>query len=277
MNDKSYLIVGGDKRQEFLFNILQSKNFMVDKIFLNNHEDLSKSIDKLRNADVIILPIPSTKDSSTLYAPKFNKTIPLEMIIDNIPNKATVFIGGKKELFENTKAKKIIDLLSDESLTLKNAMATAEATLSIIITNTEKTIYNSKILVMGYGRIGKILSEYLSALKGKVCVFARREASRTQAELFGLHSVSCEDLMDELKKYDIIINTIPEVVFKKEELEKINTKTLIIDLASKPGGIDYNIAEKLKLKTIHALGLPGEYSPKSAAEYIESTIQKEIT
>ena len=48
--------------------------------------------------------------------------------------------------------------------------------------------------------------------------------------------------------------------------------TLLIDLASRPGGVDFNAAAELQIKTIWALSLPGRVAPKSAGQIIKTTI-----
>ena len=60
-------------------------------------------------------------------------------------------------------------------------MATSEAALAILIENTEKTLFGSNILIIGYGRIAKILAEYLKALKANVTVCARKEIAKTKS------------------------------------------------------------------------------------------------
>ena len=277
MNNYYYLLIGGDKRQEHLYEILNTKKSKVDKIFFGPKEALEENFKKISDANVIILPIPSTTDGKYLYAPNIDKKIHLNLITEKISNNTVLFTGGENTLFTASKAKKVINLLADESLTLKNAMATAEATLSVIINNTEHTVFDSRVLITGYGRIAKILTKYLLALNAKVSICARKEAALTEAKLCGAVALGFSQLKESLTKYVIIINTVPMELFKKDELEKINNKSLIIDLASKPGGIDFKTADDLGLKTIHALSLPGKYSPKSAAEFIEEVISNTLT
>ena len=276
MNDYSYLIVGGDKRQEYLYNNLLNKNKKVDAIFLFDENDISENLEKLNKANVIILPIPSTTNGTTLYSPITQNEIPLNLVTTGISKNAILFTGGENNLFTASKAKKVINLLSDEVMTLKNAMATAEATLAIIINNTEFTLFGNEILITGYGRIGKTLTDYLISLKAKVSVCARNEIARANAQLSGATVFGFDKLKEYLPKYKIIINTVPMQIFKKEELKRINTNTLIIDLASKPGGIDFDSAKYMGLNAIHALSLPGKYSPKTAAEFIEEAINNTL-
>lgn len=276
MNDYSYLLIGGDKRQEYLYNSLSAKGKIVDTIFLFNRNDIIESLEKISQASVVILPIPSTIDGTTLYAPAIETKIPLNSIIERISENTILFTGGENTLFNASKAKKAVNLLSDEIMTLKNAMATAEAALAIIIDNTEQTVFGNEILITGYGRISKILTRYLVSLNSNVTVCARNEIARTNAAFFGAQTIGFDRLKETLPKYKIIINTIPTLIFKKEYLEKINSSTLIIDLASKPGGIDFVSAKQLSLNVIHALSLPGKYSPQTAAEFIEEAIDNTL-
>lgn len=276
MNGHNYLLIGGDERQEYLYNILKEKGNSAEKIFMGNCKNISEALKKINDSNVIILPIPSTKDGHTLFAPKFEEKVLLDYIIKNIPNNAILFTGGENELFYKSKAKKTINLLSNESLTLKNAMATAEAALSIIIENCPHTIFGAKILIIGYGRIGKILADYLLALKSNVSICARKEIARTKSELSGATAINFNELIETLPKYSVIINTVPKIILEKEELKLINKNALIIDLASLPGGIDFKTANEFGIKTIHALALPGKYSPKSSAEFIEQAINDEL-
>lgn len=276
MSDYSYLLIGGDKRQEYLFNVLFNKGKNVDSIFLFKENDVIENLNKINQYNVIILPIPSTTDGITLYSPSIDAKIPLSSITERISENAILFTSGENNFFNASKAKKVVNLLSDEVMTLKNAMATAEAALAILIDNTNHTIFDSEVLITGYGRISKILTRYLIALKAKVTVCARNKNARAEAKLFGAKIIGFDKLKESLPKYQIVINTIPALIFKKEELERIDTDTLIIDLASKPGGIDFVSARQLELKVVHALSLPGKYSPKTAAEFIEEAIDNTL-
>ena len=277
MKDLHYLLIGGDKRQEYLYNIFKNKNIKVEKIFLDNSENQSEAYKKISDSEVIILPIPLTKDGENLFAPNFDQKVALTSVIEKITENTIVFSGGENYKFKNLNAKKFINLLNIESLTLNNAMATAEATLKIIIENTTKTIFGSKILVFGFGRIAKILTNYLESLKAKVTVCARKNSALTEAKLLGADVLKIDNFSQHINDFDTIINTIPFCILGAKELEKVNKNSLIIDLASKPGGVDFECAKKLRLNTVHALALPGKYSPESAAEFIEQAIYDEIT
>lgn len=93
MSDFSYLLIGGDKRQEHLYNLLSYKNKKVDTIFTNNKFDTLESLNKINISDIIILPVPSTTDGTTLYAPNLNEKIELNAIMERVSNNAILFTG----------------------------------------------------------------------------------------------------------------------------------------------------------------------------------------
>ena len=72
--------------------------------------------------------------------------------------------------------------------------------------------------------------------------------------------------------YALVLNTAPELVFDREMLTKSGSNTLFIDLASRPGGIDFEAAADLGRKAVWALGLPGKSCPVSAGEIVAETV-----
>jgi len=78
------------------------------------------------------------------------------------------------------------------------------------------------------------------------------------------------------EKFDVVINTVPKLIVGENELTKLGRNTLIIDVASKPGGVDYNYASKNNNRVIQALGIPGKVAPVTAAKYIEEILKKVI-
>lgn len=140
------------------------------------------------------------------------------------------------------------------------------------MSNLPITLHDANILVLGYGRIGKALASRLKGIGANVYVVARDYGDLGWIQSLKYKSIFFKDMNKFLEKVDVIFNTIPALILSEEKLKHINKETLIIDLASKPGGVDFKAAEDLGIKTIHALGLPGKYAPISAARIIKETI-----
>ena len=263
--DNNFFIVGGDMRNVYLANILAKNNKNVkiigfDKIYnqnlLNNKIEKVHYINNEENT-TYISSIPLTIDQETIKAPFSEQKIYLEQL------KNKKIVAGKIP-----KGITGIDILKDESFTIKNVIPTVEGAIALAIEKTTKTLQNSKVLVLGYGRIGKLLSKKLKLLDCEVYTEARKEEDLTWIYANGFVSIKLEEIDKVVEKMDIIFNTIPSLILDKNILNKVRKDTLIIDLASKPGGVDFEYAKENDIEAILYSGIPGKIAPESNAEYI---------
>lgn len=177
------------------------------------------------------------------------------------------------EILKNAESEdvKVIDLLKREELAVLNTISTAEGAIQIAMEETSRTIHGSNVLVMGFGRIGKILAKMLNGIGAKVYCEARKNEDFAWIKAYGYNLVPLKNLKNEISKFDIIINTIPSMILTREYLERVNKEALIIDVASMPGGVDNIVAKELGIRTILALSLPGKVAPITSAEFIKDT------
>ena len=280
-------IVGGDLRSIKLVQILSKEGYTnytyaLDKFnFLDNNILKCNKIHEINNnCECIISGIPFSKDGVYVNTPFTNEMIKIENLFKELKNK-TLIAGGINQNIVEIAHKyniKLIDLLKYEDLTILNIIPTVEGAIQIAMENTEITIHNSNCLVLGFGRIGKMLSKNLKNLGAKVSCMARKESDIAWINALGYNSVNINKLEENLNnKYDIIFNTIPVLILDSKKLEHIKNKnTLIIELASAPGGIDFSKAEEYNLKVIKALGLPGKVAPLTTARYIKEILEKNL-
>ena len=104
---------------------------------------------------------------------------------------------------------------------IPNAVPTAEGAIEIAIAETPFTIHGSKSLVLGYGKIGKILSKDLYALGAQTYVEARKYADLAMIEGHGYEPLPLDNLKDHIHEFDIIFNTIPSLILDDEILAKV--------------------------------------------------------
>ena len=166
----------------------------------------------------------------------------------------------------------IIDIMKREELAVLNTIATAEGTIQIAIENTNTILHGSNCLILGFGRIGKVLARKLVGLSVNVTCAARKDDDIAWIQAYGYKSLNINELGEELNQYDIIINTVPHIILNEKRLEYVRNDALLIDLASNPGGIDKKSVKDKKLKFIWALSLPGKVAPITSAEFIKNTI-----
>lgn len=274
--------IGGDSRTVELIKMLaKDKN----DIFLyglekcealksyNHFENLEKG---LQNCDFVITSIPLSKDGKFFNTSFSDKKISVQEFFKIVNNTKIVTGNITNEIQNYIKSEnnnEIIDVLKFEELTILNSIPSAEGAIQVAMENSLITLHNSNCLVLGFGRIGKILSKMLLGFGANVFCEARKTQDIAWIKAYGYSPIHLNELDENLSKFDFIFNTIPHVILDKNNLNFIKKECVIIDLASKPGGIDFEEANKLGLQTHWALGLPGKVAPKTAAKYIYEIIK----
>ncbi|MCH5303608.1 MAG: hypothetical protein J1E41_01980 [Ruminococcus sp.] len=264
-------LIGGDKRQLFCAKALSDYGYRVMLAGFDSLESYGKlelvDLDTALSAgDVFILPITGVKGD--VIPCNFSEK---EIKIDNkllikLSDKP-VFMGRANSL----SGINAFDLLKREDFAVKNALPTAEGAVGVALKSYEGTIFGAKILVIGYGRIGKILSKMLKALGADVTVATRSSVNSAYINCDGNKAINtCE--LNSISEYDIVFNTADALVIDKNILENSDFDTLIIDLSSYPGGVDFDVADKLGYTAFLASALPGKYSPLSAGKIIADTV-----
>ena len=175
----------------------------------------------------------------------------------------------------------IFDYTKDEIFQLRNALPTAEGAIAIAMSESRRTLRGSQTLVIGYGRIGKLLADLLRNMGASVTIAARKSTDRALAQLHGCQTIPIYEDSSGSKlllsqRYHIIFNTVPVLLIDEKLLPKIPDDTILIDLASAPGGIDYDAANRLGKKTVVALSLPGKVAPITAGEIIGDLILTDL-
>ncbi|MCI8546925.1 MAG: dipicolinate synthase subunit DpsA [Clostridia bacterium] len=282
---KTVSIIGGDLRIVNLIELLAKDDFLVYTYGLENSEDLIEcenvkkcaSITELvGSSEIIIGPQPMMNDQENISAPFAEEKIPIDELISEMSNKNKIFLAGKISETVEEKLKegniKSIDLLKREELVVLNTIATAEGTIQLAMENTQKTIHGSNILIMGFGRVGKVLAKMLDGIGAKVSCEARKNSDIAWIKAYGYNPIHLSELDTVLGDYDIIINTIPFQILDENRLKYVKKECTILDLSSTPGGVDRNAARRMGLKLIWALSLPGKVAPMTSAEFIKETL-----
>lgn len=282
---KNIIIAGGDERFISVANILSKDGFNVGMTAFRKNKEFEKNIAfyesfyNAENADYIILPLPVTKDKLTLFAPLCDEEIYLHDLFDRIKEGTHVFCGIADESIKKSAEKykfNVIDYFSDEALTILNCIPTAEGAINIAIKSTPYTLFGSNCLVLGFGRVGKILAKSLYALGANTFVEARKKSDLAWIKALGYNSVPLDTLKDEIEKFDIIFNTVPHKILDKDLLSNMKKECVIIDLASFPYGVDIDFVKQNKIKYILASALPGKVAPSFAGKIIAETIENLI-
>jgi len=278
---KSISVVGGDLRIVKLIEMLISDGYKVYTYALENSEDLLNIEgvemcptlkETISYSDVVVGPIPLSSDRKNLSTPFGRKSVSIEEFTSELKGKY-LFAGSINIKDELEKLKiRYTDLLKREEFSVLNAIATAEGTIQIAMEETQRTLHGSKILVMGFGRTGKVLAKVLDGIGADVYCEARKNEDIAWIKAYGYKPIHLNNLNENLEKFDIIINTIPFQILDAERLGLLKKDVVIIDLASNPVGVDRKSAKEKEIKLIWALSLPGKVAPLTSAEFIKETL-----
>lgn len=193
-------------------------------------------------------------------------------ILERLSPGTRVYFCGPSEPEEIPEGIRAVDLWKDEQLLLENAWLTAEGAVSAVMNKGKAALKDCHCLIIGWGRIGRALTEILVGMNVRVTVASRSEKGRNGAIERGADSVSTYNIGDFLPNVRIVFSTAPQQVLGEAELRCMNEEALIVDLASAPYGVDLQAAERLKLNAWREPGLPGRYCPFSAAKALMRAI-----
>ncbi len=252
-------VIGGDERLRTTATELRALGYAVDSIGL--YKDKNGEVD---SSQVLLLPVPTTRDKIHIYAPLTEQKI----LLADIPKMAR----GKRVLcagytFPETNQ---IDYGKSDAYAYKNAVPTAEGAIRIAIERTPFTLWQSRVLVIGYGRVGKVLAERLRAFGCFVTVAARKPADHALSGVFGFETTDSTALSD-LHKFDIIFNTVDVPIL--ETAAKSLVEKCVIDLSSR-GGLSAESAKQNRIDYCFAPGLPGKTAPVTAGKIVAETVHE---
>ncbi len=281
MRARHFWVVGGDLRQAKLAELLAEDGNTVHTYGLEQAAEHQETVREagdlthIRQADCVILPLPAAGEGGAVLTPFSKRVLPMEEIFSAMaPGQLALggLIGEKTAALAEEKRVILQDYFQREELVVANAVPTAEGALQLAMENLPITLHGCRVLVLGYGRIGKILARQLRGLGAFVTVGARKYEQLAWAEADGCTAQLLRDLPGWLCGYDLVLNTIPARVLTGEMLADLKPNCLVIDVASKPGGVDLDAAKKLGVPVIWALSLPGKVAPVTAGRAIQQTV-----
>jgi len=267
------MMITNDKRMNYLAEYIRESG-----VSLVQYDQNAKTFDlnALKEVRYFILPFGGISADGKIANTNLYLT---EDILRQLPKECVIFTPIKypklMELLEIVPLKYEIIFDYDE-VAIYNSVPTAEGVIYHIIKNTDITIHQSKILIIGSGRCGQTIARDLKALGAHVTVTYRKKDAEARLFELGLHPLHSDFLIGDLHHYDIIVNTVPTMILDRPALEELNKDCYVIDISSKPGGVDFEAAKELGINAELAGSLPSIVAPKTAAYYLYRFIRDYI-
>ena len=297
------IVVGGDRRQRVVCIQLAEAGFRVAAVGLGSETPSHAAVRRYESVDkaleqaclsgaafgsdsppcAVILPLPATRDGETVWCPCDPACrIPLERVAEWMSKhpRLRLFGGCMPPTLTDPLAAytpdRCTDYYKDETVQIRNAYLTAEAALMLAMEQTDRAVREMTVGVIGYGRIGHMLAHILTALGASVTVCARRAESRAWAACEGCRTLPTNGIDGLCHGFDVIYNTVPTPVLGRDVLLGMDPETLLVDLASAPGGASPEVirdcAERRGLRYLRAPSLPGRYAPDEAGRILAESI-----
>lgn len=266
-------VLGGDMRQVHLSHLLHADGH---RVFTHAMPEASAvDLDFLSQADCVIFPLPVCSAPGLLSAPLSSADHPIDPLLNHL-HPGQLLCGGRpdRDTLERfaVRGLALTDYFALEELTVANAVPTAEGALQLAMEQLPVTIHNLPVLILGYGRVGRVTARRFAALGAHITIAARRAQQQAWAQTEGFSvrplPLSCKDL----EQFQLVINTVPAPILSREVLCRLNPACSILDLASAPGGIAPDCRVEFASRVTHAPGLPGKVAPISAAGYIRDAV-----
>jgi dipicolinate synthase subunit A len=268
-------VLGGDRREPEIMRLLAQAGATImaygcDPLaekYLGKPQASSLQ-EAVTGADIILLPIPYPETDGSLFAPKAPQKIYLttETLGTAAPN-AIIITGvstpGMKEAAQTLKLR-LHEYENDEDLMILRSASIAEGAISIAVQHSLVSMHQSKVLLVGFGRIGGALGLLLMGMRARLHTATPLPIEQARAYQIGLTVYPFSELADVIGGMDIVFNTIPSKVFDRGMLKKLAPDALLIDIVAPPGGVDREAAAELGINFVWARGL-GTYGPRTVA------------
>ncbi len=294
MKKNNIAIIGGDKRTAYMAPLLAKEGFQIacfhtvydfsnqnttfphsfDTTTRNRIRTVSSLQEAVEGAHIIICGIPFSQNGYLSFKETQEK-IPLAELQRCLRKKQHVFGGVLPDSFRrHCEEREIIchDFMADEALALFNAIATTEGAILEALLHKDTNLHDSKVLVLGYGRCGKVLADKLKGLSAQVTVCSRNSLELALAYSLGMETLPLSGLLSALNQYEYIFNTIPANLFEPEHLQQIHPDAIVIDIASGQGCMNTELSKDFHFQFNRCPGLPGKYAGFSSAVRLTSYV-----
>ncbi|HLT97884.1 MAG TPA: dipicolinate synthase subunit DpsA [Acidimicrobiia bacterium] len=286
LSHRKIAVVGGDAREQEIARLAASTGATVTAYGfpwpaegIPGVELATSPEEAMRGADYALFPIPGQADNGDLFAPHAPAPIrPNRELLSVMARPAAIILGWANDELKATAEELGISLSeyeSDTELMLLRGPAIVEGAIGLAIANTEVTIHNSDVLVVGHGNIGRLLARTLVLLGARVRVAARNPVQRADALTAGCIPHPLEDIPSIAPNTSMLFSTVPTRLIDESTLALLPARSLVMDLAAPPGGIDLEAADRLGHRAIWARGL-GQRAPVTVGRSQWGGIEKRI-
>lgn len=278
MGEIHFGIIGGDRRSAELARLLRADGWAVRTWQIAGQgigrslEDGEEELDQALRAGTVILPLPLCGPDGRLG--RAGGPIGATELLDRLaatdrPGRRILagMVPPGIDLEARARGLELLDYFRRESVTVANAAATADAAVTLAVERREASLCGERCLVLGFGRIGKILCARLKGIGARPAAAARRPEDRAWIRAYGYEALDIGALSGHLDGFPVVFDTVPVPVLDRALLSELPRGCLFLELASRPGPDPAD-----GLDVVSARSLPGRLVPRTAAAVLRDGI-----
>lgn len=273
-------VLGGDTRQIVIADALAEAGYETAVFGIDCDRAATSATrcvaleDAVRGASMVVLPLPFSSDNVRINCPLGSCDVRLSDLFAMF-QPGIIVSGGRFNDMAFRLAEQagvtLYDYCNSEEVNILNAVPTAEGAIAVAMQHLPITLHGSRCTVVGFGRCGKALARDLAGLGAHVTVTARRREDLAWIDICGYQSAVTGET-DGWRDADVIFNTVPHLLFDAAALDTLPSGVLLIDLASRPGGVDSEAAAQRDIRVLRALSLPGKAAPVTAGRILAAPL-----
>lgn len=276
-------MLGGDERELVLLRSLLDHNFHVVVAGYPDLPEISGSTraqsvyEAVKGADAVVCPMSNTDEEGVIKA-CLDRSVRLvldEKAFSLMGAGTPLFIGVAKPKIEMLAVKygvRLVQVAEVDEVAVLNSIPTAEGAIAKAMAELEVTLHGSRAVVVGFGRCAVTLARMLAGIGAKVRVVARDRAQLARAFEMGLDTGRLLEIARFVEDAAVVFNTVPAMILSRDVLSRMPKSAVVIDIASAPGGTDFQAAGELGIKAFLELGIPGKVAPKTAGEVLANVV-----
>lgn len=275
--EKTFGVIGGDRRQAELACLLAEDGNTVWTGGLTRWGAEPDAWEWAVRAPVVILPLPLCGEAGVLNCAE--RPVPTAELFDRFRPEQRLLAGQvlpQQRREAEARGLTLEDYFLREELTVANAALTAEGAVQTALERLDGALLGRHCLVLGFGRIGKLLSCRLQGMGARVTVAARSSEARAWVRAYGWEALDTAALDGQLGAFGTVFNTVPAMLLQAPLLRQLPRDCLLVDLASRQG-IDLAAADALGMPQVWARGLPGRLAPTAAAAALRDAVSYMIS
>ena len=254
------LILGGDQRNRIVLDILRERGFSVEYFSDTRRENTQAILQHISQTEYQLLPMMLAEQPICGLA--------RAELFEACPAHSHVFGGAATQHWIKAcqdKGHCLVQLLQNETLAAENAYYTAEGAIGLVQELSKASMYQTKCVVVGSGRIATALCRMLKIHTPYVTVLARNKKRMAELALQQIGCLEIEQQGNAFENAEIVFNTVPDTIIDPGALCKMAKTGIYVELASAPYGCPW---ERIPdgIHKVLGNGLPGKRFPFSAAK-----------